>query len=197
MSRLRRVLAAALVVSGVLATSGCVDLDEMQFVKDHRLQFQSPEDYELAELPLEVSWTMEDFEVLPKPEKKARAGRGAKGAKAVTVAQVPEPTEDAGYFAVFVDRAPIKPGRTLEDVGNGDPLCEDNPGCPDKAYLEAEGVYTTYEPTVTLELVKALSSKEKIQLHQVTVILLDSEGRRIGEHAWFRQFKLENKVLDQ
>ena len=187
MTRLRRSLATALAVLCVLACSGCVDLDEMQFVKDHRLEFQSPDDYELVELPLEVSWTMDDFEVLPKPEK------GAKRSKV----EDPAPTEDAGYFAVFVDRSPIKPGRTLADVGDGDPLCEDNPSCPDRAYLEAEGVYTTRKPSVTLELVKALSSKERIQLHQVTVILLDSEGRRIGEHAWFRQFKLENKVLDQ
>ena len=194
MLRFRRVLAAALVVPGVLACSGCVDTSQMQFVKDDRLTFQSPDDYELTELPLTVSWTMEDFEVLPKPEKPAKGG---KGAKTVTAADVPEPTEDAGYFAVFVDRAPIKPGRTLEDVGDGDPLCEGNPACPDKTYLEAEGVYTTRKPTITLELVKALSSKEKIQLHQVTVIVLDSEGRRIGETAWFRYFKLENKVLDQ
>ena len=178
MSRLRRGLASALVALGVLTCSGCVDLEPMLFVKDDRLQFTAPEDYALVELPLRLEWEMEEFEVLD---------RG----------QTPAPTEDAGYFAVFVDRAPVKPGETLEAVANGDPVCEDNPGCVDRAYLKAAGVYTTREPSLTLRLVKALSSREKIQLHQATVVLLDSEGRRIGEHAWFRQFKLENKVLDQ
>ncbi|CAB4721591.1 unannotated protein [freshwater metagenome] len=178
MPRLRRAVVAALVAVGVLACSGCVDLAEMQFVKDHRLQFTAPDAYELVELPLEVTWTMEDFEVLDRSEKA-------------------EPTDAAGYYAVFVDRAPVKPGRTLADVGDGDPQCEDNPRCTSKDYLAAAGVYTTRKPSITLSLVNPLSSKARIQLHQVTVVLLDSEGRRIGEHAWFRQFKLENKVLDQ
>lgn len=184
MPRLRRFVAAALVVPGVLACAGCVDLDEMQFVKDDRLHFTAPEDYALVELPLDVTWTMEDFEVVPRPTRSARATTSDRGS-------------DAGYFAVFVDRAPIRPGGTLADVVEGDPSCDGNPGCLDRSYLEAEGVYTTRKPSLTLDLVKPLTSRERIQLHQVTVVLLDSEGRRIGEHAWFRQFKLENKVLDQ
>ena len=126
MLRLRRHLAAALVAASVLACSGCVDLEQMQFVKDDRLEFQSPEDYALVELPLEVSWTMEDFEVLPEPRRSRRPGkrdeqgdngRGRRdGAGAQTATRTPAPSEDAGYFAVFVDRAPIKPGRTLDDV---------------------------------------------------------------------------------
>lgn len=150
----------------------------MEFVKDHRLTFQSPESYEEIELPLQVTWTMKDFEVLGAKDKQA-------------------PSEDAGYFAVFVDQAPVKPGHTLADVGKDDPLCQgDTAACLDPAYLETKGVYTTRKPSVALETVDPLSgSKEKVQLHQVTVVLLDSAGRRIGELAWYRYFKLETKVV--
>lgn len=193
---LRRHLAAVLAVAGVLVTSGCVDLEEMQFVKDHRLTFESPEDYALTELPLEVSWTMEDFEIVPKPARAAAPSKRRQD-RGRAASAVPAPREDEGYFAVFVDRAPIKPGATLASVGDGDPMCAADPGCPDRAYLEAEGVYTTRRSSLVLDIVEPLASKERIQLHQVTVVLLDSEGRRIGEYAWFRHFKLENKVLDQ
>lgn len=177
--RPRRVLAAVLAV-GVL-TSGCVNLDEMEFVKDERLTFTAPDDYEQVEVPLTVTWTMEDFEVLPRPEKGAERS---------------EPSKGEGYYAVFVDKAPVKPGHTLDDVGNGDTFCESDPRCPDKSYLNAKGVYTTRQPTITLDVVAPLSSKERLQLHTLTVILLDSEGKRIGEYAWFTRFRLENKVLD-
>lgn len=176
MRQLRRSALAALVAGCVLSTAGCVDTDQMLFVKDERLTFTAPDDYEKVQVPLTISWTMDDFTVLER-------------------ATGDEPSDDAGYFAVFVDRSPIKPGKTLRDVGKGDPLCESNPACPDKLYLESKGVYWVRKPSITLELVQPLTSKEKVQLHQVTVVLLDGEGKRIGEHAWYRYFKLENKVL--
>ena len=171
----------ALVLVGALCaallTSGCADYSKMLFVKDERLQFTTPKDYEQVEVPVKVEWTIEDFEVLP---------RDAEA----------EPTNDAGYFAVFVDRAPVKPGGTLEDVADRDPACKADPRCPDKAYLNANGVYVTRKTEITLPNVAPLTTKERVQLHQLTVILLDSEGRRIGEYAWFTRFKLVNKVFD-
>jgi len=174
--RALRGLALAGALCGVLLTSGCANYGELLFVKDERLRFTAPKDYEEVETPVRVEWTMEDFEVLP-PD-----------------ADV-EPTEEAGYFAVFVDRAPIKPGRTLEDVADRDPACKADPRCPDKQYLNANGVYVTRKPQVTLSTVAPLDNKERVQLHQLTVILLDSEGRRIGEYAWFLRFKLESQVF--
>lgn len=176
MPHLRRSALAAMLVVGALS-SGCADYSEMQFFKDERLSFTEPEDYDKVETPLVVSWTMEDFEVL---------GRG----------ETAPPSEEAGYFGVFVDRAPIKPGKTLADVGKGDKQCEIDPRCPDKTYLNAKGVYTTRQTSITLDYVAPLSSKERIQLHQVTVVLLDSEGKRIGEYAWYQRFKLENLVVN-
>ncbi|MGA8256802.1 MAG: hypothetical protein WB767_09530 [Nocardioides sp.] len=176
MPHLRRSALVAMLVVGALC-SGCADYSTMQFFKDERLTFTTPDDYEEVEVPLVVSWTMEDFEIL---------ARGEDG----------EIAEDVGYFGVFVDRAPVKPGKTLADVGKGDTQCEIDPRCPDKTYLNAKGVYTTRQTSITLDYVAPLSSKERIQLHQVTVVLLDAEGKRIGEYAWYQRFKLENLVVN-
>lgn len=161
----------------LLLTAGCVNLSELQFKADHRLTFISPEEYAEVAAPVRIEWTMDGFEVLPKGSSAA-------------------PSETAGYFAVFVDRSPIKPGETLEEVAGRDQQCRRDPKCPDAAYLEANGVYVTRATRLTVPNVPPLSSRERVQLHQVTVILLDSEGRRIGEYAWFLQFKMENRIFD-
>jgi hypothetical protein len=94
-------------------------------------------------------------------------------------------------FAVFVDRAPIKPGQTLKAVAGGDAACKTDPTCPDASYLADRQVYTTTGTTLALSQVNALTSdREGTQLHTATVVLLDQSGRRIGESAWTREFKL-------
>ncbi len=158
-----------------LVTAGCADYDGLLFVQDDRLSFTEPEDYEQVETPFTLSWTMEDFEVLEKDE------------------DAPV-TEDSGSFVVFIDQAPVEPGETLEAVGKDDPQCEADPRCPNRVYLNAKGVYPTRKTSLTLGNVPPLASKEEVQLHQATVILLDAEGRRIGEYAWYRQFKMRNLV---
>lgn len=165
---------AAVLAALMVLLSGCVDLSELQFKQDDRLDFTSPETNELVELPLEVTWTMDDFTALP-----PRVLGG--------------PRTDAGYFAVFVDRAPVKPRESLDVLGEDDPACSSDPRCPDKRYLSSLGVYTTHRTSITIPLVPPLPSKEDVQQHQVTVVLLDAEGRRIGESAWFRQFTMENR----
>jgi len=171
--RIRATIAMAILLLTTTSLAGCARYDDLLFRQDHRLTFTAPPSYEQVELPVTVSWTMTDFEVLP-PDSDA------------------EPSEQAGYFAVFVDQAPVKPGHTLDDVADDDPACERAPRCPDRRYLNSKGVYPTRQTTLTLESVLPLSSREDVHLHEVTVILLDSEGRRIGEYAWYRRFKLEN-----
>lgn len=153
--------------------TGCADYSGLQFVNDHRLKFTAPENQELVTTPLRVSWSIDEFTVV-------NAGRG-------------EPTDDAGYFAVFVDQAPIKPGHTLEDVAGDDEACKRDPKCPDKQYLSDRGVYTTSKTSLALKVITPLSTKEDIHLHEITIVLLDSSGRRIGESAWYRYFKMENR----
>ncbi|CAB4695915.1 unannotated protein [freshwater metagenome] len=67
--------------------------------------------------------------------------------------------------------------------------------CGDRGLLAERGVYLTRKPEVVLRTIPRLDSHEDTQLHEVTVVLLDAEGRRIGEAAWYDAFKLEHRDL--
>lgn len=164
--------AMSLALLSALSLTGCTDYSKLLYTKDDRLDFTAPANRELVKTPLSVSWTIDDFTVV-KPG-------------------IAAPADDAGYFAVFVDRAPIEPGHTLDDVADDDEACERDPKCPDRQYLSDRGVYTTSKTSLVLEQILPLDNEEDIHLHEVTVVLLDSSGRRIGESAWYRYFKMEN-----
>ena len=159
----RLALAAALAVGA----SGCglTHLHDLNFRVDDRLHFLTPKDRSTVHAPLTVAWTMRDF--------------------TVAAPRTAPPSRDAGYFVVFVDQAPIRPGQTVKAIAHGDPVCERDPKCPDEAYLNGHGVYTTTKTAVTLhQILDLLGSREKLQMHTITVVLLDTAGRRIGESAW-------------
>ena len=107
----------AVVAALTLGASGCglTHLHDLNFRVDDRLHFTSPADRSSVHQPFMVSWTIHAFTVVA-PDSAA-------------------PSRDAGYFAVFVDRPPIKPDQTLNAVGHGDPTCEQDPSCPDTSYL--------------------------------------------------------------
>ena len=156
--------------------AGCADYSALAFHQDHRLSITSPESRAVLSPPFTLRWTMKDFDV-------AARGEGP-------------PRDDAGYFAVFVDRAPVKPGHTPEDVADDDQTCKRDPGCPDRSYLAGRGVYTTTRTSLRIPVIPPLSSKEKVQLHEVDIVLLDSSGRRIGEAAWYLEFKTRNRTFE-
>jgi hypothetical protein len=91
---------------------------------------------------------------------------------------------DAGYFAVFVDRTPIKPGQTLDAVASGDSICENDPKCPNTQYLRDHQVYTTTKTMLRVPQIPNGVGTDEIERHTVTIVLLDTDGRRIGESAW-------------
>jgi len=205
-----RFVVALATVAALVTLSGCGDYSQLSFVKDNRLTFTSPDNRQLITAPLRVSWNMRDFHVVPaapakaKPTGKPTAKPSGKHTTTGTHSQPAAPTkgtpesqatgvpatDDAGWFAVFVDRAPIKSGHTLADVV-GDPGCLTDPTCPDAKTLANFGVYVTHRTSVTVPLIPRLSTHERVQLHEVTVVLIDTDGRRIGEAAWYRQFKME------
>lgn len=104
-----------------------------------------------------------------------------------------QPGKDRGYFAIFVDRAPVRPGQTLLVLA--DKSCRTTPGCFNPQYLAERGVYTTTSTSITLQQVASLNSYQQVQLHEVTVVLMDTSGRRIGESAWYIDFRLPRPVL--
>ena len=154
-------------IVAVVAVSGCgiTHLQDLNFRNDDRLHFVSPEARSTNKQPVTVTWRMDDFRVVPEGSE--------------------PPTRDAGYFAIFVDETPIKPGHTMDDVAKGDPFCQRSPSCPDKHYLADHRVYTTTDTSIKLPLIpNIVGSKEKLQLHSITVVLMDTSGHRIGESAW-------------
>jgi len=164
-------LTAAL--AGVVLLSGCgvTHMQDLSFRVDNRLHFTAPKARAKAHQPVTVSWTIRDFRI---------AAEGSEPA-----------SRDAGYFALFVDAAPIKPGQTMRAVASGDQACKRDPKCPDADYLAARGVFTTTATSLRLPLIPNVTGdKEKFQQHAITVVLMDTAGHRIGESAWELDFRL-------
>jgi hypothetical protein len=171
MSTVRRLAAAALAAA---LLTGCSTWSQLSFRVDDRLQFTAPRDRALVTLPFRVSWTMRDFAV---------QGPGSQ-----------PPSRSAGYFGVFIDRSPVRPGRLVTSIAEGDRACTTDPSCPDADYLADRGVYTTTSTSVDITKVKPLGDRDLKELHLLYVVLLDTDGRRIGETSYRMEFKLVRKA---
>ena len=145
----------------------------LSFVEDDRVSILEPGDRDNVELPMTVRWSVEDFRVT-----------GPTGTA----------TSDAGYFAVFVDRAPQRPGRTVESLARGDAACEVDPACPDEAYFASRGVYTTAETEITIDFIPDLTEGDNRDFHEITIVLLNGEGERIGESAFRVEFEVAREA---
>lgn len=91
-----------------------------------------------------------------------------------------------GSFGVVLDRQAPPPGQTLQWLFRDDENCVATPDCPDDAYMADRYVFRTTETSLTFERLPDLGDGD---LHEATVVLLDAEGRRIGESGWTVQFK--------
>ena len=158
-------LALCAVLLPLLSGCGLTHVQDLNFRVDDRLHFTSPADRALVGRPLTVTWTMDDFRI------------AASGSE--------PPSEDAGYFLVFVDREPIKPGQSIDAIASGDQFCQQDPKCPDTAYLRDRNVFPTTSTHLRLKQITNIQgSREDIQLHTITVVLMDTADRRIRESAW-------------
>jgi hypothetical protein len=124
------------------------------FRQDDRLSFVSPADRDEVTLPVTVSWRVEDFDV----------------------------PED-GSYAVFVDRAPQPPGHTLAWLARNDDSCRSADGCPDVSWFSQRDVFPTTDTELKIERLPA-STDDRREMHEVTVVLLDADGVRVGETGW-------------
>jgi hypothetical protein len=157
-----------------MAMTGCAfgHLDELQFRVDNRLDFVSPEPRAEVKQPVTITWRMDDFRV-------------------VSPDSAEPPSRESGYFAIFVDRAPVKPGKTLRGIVGGEDYCRQNPKCTSRAELRQYGVFTTAETSYKFpRLPDLLSNDEDVQLHSFTIVLMDTAGRRIGESAWRLELRI-------
>lgn len=159
-------LAAVLVLLTLLPACGVSGLD---FRRDDRLEIVAPKDRAAVRLPLVVRWTVEDFRVT-----------GRDGSR----------SGDAGYFGVYVDRAPQPPGHTQEWLVRDDPACR--PPCPDEAFLAQRDVYSTTQTSFRIDRLPQPSTNapRRRELHEITVVLLDGSGARIGESGVSVEFEV-------
>jgi hypothetical protein len=171
-SRGRRYLSAAgaLLVATVLPGCG---IHHLSFTTDTRLHITGPKSRALVMLPVTISWTITGFSVVPPG--------------------TAPPSSRAGFFAVFLDRAPVRPGQTVASVA--DSQCRRSPGCVNATYLAVRGVYTTETDSLTLKELAQLNDYRSVQLHEATVVLVDASGRRIGESAWYVDFRVRRLQL--
>lgn len=93
---------------------------------------------------------------------------------------------DAEYYGVFVDRAPLGPGRRIESLIGKEDSCRRTPGCPDAAFLARLKVYFTAQPSLTLEFLSDLRPTERGNSkdpHEVTIVRMRGD-KRVGEAAF-------------
>ena len=161
-----------LVAAALVAGSGCAT-GQYQFVADHRVHIDAPRPRSTVTLPLSLHWSYDDFRVTG-----------------------PDHSRDshAGYFAVFVDRAPVPAGKDLRWLARNDPSCRPSEGCPNEQYFTSRQVFTTTQPQLTFDQLPKPASHRGAETHTITVVLLDGSGRRIGESAWYVDFKVHRKA---
>jgi hypothetical protein len=97
-------------------------------------------------------------------------------------------------YGVFFDSTPMRPGEGLRSlVPDGDP-CYRDPRCPDARWLSLRGIYVTDGTTLRIDALPDLRRGNATKdVHQLTLVLLDSSGRRAGETAYVREFVVERE----
>ena len=159
---------APVILLGVLTGCGVIGLN---FLQDQRVTITSPAERSQVELPVTVAWTVENFEVV-----------GRDGSR----------RDDAGYFGLILDRPPPPPGRTQEWLVRDDLACNRDPECPNEEYLAQQGIYSTQETALSIENIPDPNPRlERREFHQVTVVLLNGRGERIGESAFIIEFEVK------
>jgi hypothetical protein len=168
MAPTRVVAAAVAMVAAVASGTGCAGV---ALQRDHGLRFLSPPEGARVSLPLVIRWKVDPQRFRPTGFDGSRSGR-------------------RGVYAVFVDSAPMRPGRHLDTLAASDKTCRTSPGCPDTTWLADHGVYVVRRPELALRGLPAAGGRAAPggRRHRVTVVLLDGRGVRVGEAAWSRSF---------
>ncbi len=147
---------------GVAVGLGGCSVDGLAFRRDDRLSIDNLPDRSTIELPFELVFSFDDE-------------------------LDPHDPHDAAAFAVLVDWTPPPPGETLEGLLDDDPACRGDTGCPD-GYLERNRISVITDTHFVLDNVPiGTDRQERRGFHELTIVLVDAEGRRVGEtSAWTR-----------
>ena len=159
----------------LIVASGC-GVSGLNFSDDKRVSFVAPGDRAKVRLPVTIRWTVRDFDVT-----------GADGAA----------RRDAGSFGVYVDRTPQPPGEKQTWLVRNDQMCKNDPSlCGNKDFLAQRDVHTTTRTSFVIERLPLPfgDAKRRREFHEVTIVLLNGRGERIGESAFVRQFEVDRGV---
>jgi hypothetical protein len=142
----------------VVAIAGC---DPSWAIRaDHSLHIVSPKGRTTSTLPLTISWTM-------------TAGY-------------------TGSYLVVIDRSPPGVGQKVVSLVKNETDCKNEmlASCTTTAALATRGIYRTDATTIKLSAIprKSGASKAERMRHVLTIVLLDSSGRRRGDAAWSVDF---------
>lgn len=159
-------LLAAVLVTTVCA-AGCTTTG-LAFRRDDRLQLHDFPDRSHITVPHRIHWTFAGT--------LASQSTGAPGV--------------AAAFGVLIDWTPPPPGRSLESLLSSDPACRGPLGCPD-GYLAQNRIYVTTATTFDIVDVPTGSVRtEQRTFHELTIVLVDAEGRRVGETSAWTRFRI-------
>jgi hypothetical protein len=151
----------ALALSLCAVLAGCSTAD-LAFRVDDRLQIENLADRSTIEVPFTLEFSF-DGDLL---------------------------SGDATAFGVLIDWTPPPPGKPLSDLLRDDPACRGPQGCPD-GYLERNRIAVTTDTTYLMDNVPVGTDRqERRGFHEVTIILVDAEGRRVGESSAFARFRV-------
>lgn len=164
-------LFAVLVALGALS-AGCSAADGLVFRQDRRVALESPEYREVVDLPVTLDWTVDDG----------------------LAAALADPSAPPEGFAVLIDVDPQPPGEPLRYFARDDDTCRADDGCPDLGYLAARGIHVTRDTSFTIERLLPAPGVDVDRgdrdIHEVTLVLLDADGIRLGESAWTFTFEV-------
>ena len=143
-----------------LTATGC-GVHGLSFVHDRRVDITTPRARSKVTLPVDVAWTVKHFR---------------------------------GSFGVLVDQAPPRSGETLPWLFRGNDTCRGATGrrlCATPNFLADRNVFTTNRTRFTVARVNRFTGNDRRrQFHEVTIVLLDPQGRRVGEGAWHVEFEV-------
>jgi hypothetical protein len=157
--------ATCLAMACALMLAACAT-SNISFRTDKRVKIVRPHDRADVTPPFTLQWTVRDFPV----------GPGTIGS-------------ENSYFAVFVDRRPMAPGKDLRALG--DDACKRLPGCPDETWLADHRVFLTADTSLRIEalpdLLPSTTRAGTKEDHEITIVLMHG-NRRIGEAAFAVEF---------
>lgn len=95
-------------------------------------------------------------------------------------------------YVLFLDQAPIPPNKTLRYVPEQahDTSCLVQPACPDATYLNNLNIFTTTRTSYVFSTLPISANRDRISLHELTIVALDRGGRRMGESSATTSFRI-------